>query len=172
MRSGLIGSVGRMFCLAGVVALLLPAASGCARRRKLHPQEREYSRHERKTLFRPYTRPMPEDVVMAPELRQQDFNDTRLRTLPAGVQSRFGRDFEGAEIVRVEQKPSGAGPMLYRVVYLKDGIPGETIYKADGEALGDEGTIPSVDPDEAVRMQILREHQRRQARERPTTRST
>ena len=171
MRSGLIGAVGRMFCLAGVVALLLPAAAGCARK-KLHPQEREYTKYERKTLFRPYTPPMAEEVVTAPALRQQDFNDTRLKTLPAGVHSRFGRDFEGAEILRVEQKPSGAGPMLYRVVYLKDGIPGETIYKAGGDPVGYDGSIQSVDPDEALRMQILRESQRRDAAQRPTTRST
>ena len=170
MPSGLIGAVAKAFCVAGVVALLLPAA-GCAHK-KLHPQEREYTKYERKTLFTPYTPPMPEEVVTAPTLRQQDFNDTRLRTLPAGVQSRFGRDFEGAEILRVEQKPSGAGPMLYRVVYLKDGIPGETISKAGGDPVGYDGSIHSVDPDEAVRMQILRDHQRRQAGQRPTTRST
>ena len=162
MRSGLLCTVGKTFCLAGVVALLLPAAAGCARK-KLHPQEREYSKFERRTLFRPYTPPMAQDVVMAPDLRQQDFNDTHLKTLPAGVQSRFGRDFDGAEILRVEQKPSGTGPMLYRVVYLKDGIPGETIYKAGGDPVGYDGTIQSVDPDEAFRMRMLRDHQRRNA---------
>jgi hypothetical protein len=169
MRSGLICAVGKTLCVAGVVALLLPVAAGCARK-KLHPQQREYTKYERKTLFRPYTPPMAAEVVMAPELRQQDFNDTRLRTLPAGVQSRFGRDFEGAEILRVEQKPSGAGPMLYRVVYLRDGIPGETIYKAGGDPVGYEGSIYSVDPDEAFRMQLLRDRLQRDAAGRPTTR--
>jgi hypothetical protein len=106
---------------------------------------------------------MDQDVVMAPELRQGDFNDSQLKTLPAGVQSRFGRDFDGAEILRVEQKPSGTGPMLYRVVYLKDGIPGETIYKAGGEPVGYEGNIYSIDPDEAFRMKMLRDRQRRDA---------
>ena len=171
MPSGLIGAVAKALCAAGVAALLLPAAGGCAHK-KLHPQEREYTKYERKTLFTPDTPPMPEEVVTAPTLRQQDFNDTRLRTLPVGVQARFGRDFEGAEILRVEQKPSGAGPMLYRVVYLKDGVPGETIYKAGGDPVGYDGSIYSVDPDEAYRMQILRDKQRRDAAQRPTTRST
>ena len=162
MRSGFIRSVGRSFCVAGALALVLVVAAGCARK-KLHPQEREYSKYERRTLFTPYTPPMAEDVVMAPELRQQDFNDVRLKTLPAGVQSRFGRDFEGAEILRVEQKPSGTGPMLYRVVYLKDGIPGETIYKAGGDPVGYDGSIYSVDPDEAFRMQMLRDRRAREA---------
>ena len=168
MPSGLIRAAGKVLCAAGVAALLLPAAGGCARK-KVHPQQREYTKYERRTLFTPYTPPMAADVVMAPELRQQDFNDSRLKSLPAGVQSRFGRDFEGAEILRVEQKPSGAGPMLYRVVYLKDGIPGETIYKAGGDPVGYDGSIQSVDPDEAFRMRMLRDHQRRNA-DRTTTR--
>jgi hypothetical protein len=168
MRSGLMGLAGKTFCAAGVGAFLLLAA-GCGHK-KLHPQEREYTKYERKTLFTPYTPPMDEDVVMAPELQQRDFNDVRLRSLPAGVQSRFGRDLDGAQVLRVEQVPSGVGPMLYRVVYLRDGFPGEMIYQAGGDPVHDDGSVQSVDPDEAYRMRLLRDHRRREAGERPATR--
>ena len=170
MRSGLMGVAGKTFCAAGVGAFLLFAA-GCARE-KLHPQEREYTKYERKTLFTPYTPPMDEDVVMAPDLEQREFNDVRLRSLPAGVQARFGRDLEGAQILRVEHIPSGSGPMLYRVVYLQDGVPGEMIYKAGGGPVHDYGSVQSVDPDEAYRMRLLRERRQREAGERPATRPT
>jgi hypothetical protein len=78
-------------------------------------------------------------VVFAPDVQQNTYNRMAMRSLPSQVQVSFRREHPDAAITNVEQIPTGAGLMLYRVAYMEDGAAGSATYRAGGRELNAPG---------------------------------
>lgn len=123
MRSSRLVRVALLGLCAGVV---VSGTVGCSAFRKEWPSRR---------MAREYTPAAPRPDVTAPAVEGDQFVHPRLNTLPAGVQASIVRDNPDAQIVSVEQVPSGTGPMMYRVTALQGGVPVVSNYRSTGADL-------------------------------------
>jgi hypothetical protein len=97
-------------------------------------------------------RPTPEGpVTFAPDVEQGTYTDVALDGLPAMVQVNFHRDHPDAAITAVEQVPTGAGLMLYRVAYMDDGVAGCATYRAGGREMNPPGSEYIIRRDDSGR---------------------
>lgn len=123
MRSNRLARIGIFaICLSGIVA----GSLGCSALRKQMPRHR---------MAREYTPPAPQPVVNAPTVEADAFTAPALANLPANVQAAFLRDHPTAVVTNVEHVPSGAGPILYRVSAMQDGVPTVSSYRSTGDDL-------------------------------------
>jgi hypothetical protein len=67
--------------------------------------------------------------------QQRDANLTWLERTPPEVQRSFLRTFPDAAITDVQLQPTGTGLILYKVVYINRGQPGNVVYHSDGTIL-------------------------------------
>jgi hypothetical protein len=71
--------------------------------------------------------------------QQRDANLTWLERTPPEVQQSFLRTFPEAAITDVQLQPTGTGLILYKIVYINRGQPGNVVYHSDGTILRSPG---------------------------------
>ena len=67
--------------------------------------------------------------------QQREANLARLEITPPEVQRSFLRTFADAAISDVQLQPTGTGLILYKIVYINRGQPGNVVYHSDGTIL-------------------------------------
>jgi len=125
--------LGRVFC-ASVLAAITLSSIGCGVREQW--PTRRFAREYKPTDEGP--------VVYAPDVQQSTYNRTALSGLPAHVQVSFRHEHPDAAVTHVEQVPTGAGLMLYRVAYMEDGAAGSAMYRAGGSELNPSNSGPTI----------------------------
>lgn len=121
-----VSRLARVGVLGICSATLLAGLTGCSRVREQMPARR---------LAREYPPSATRPAIEPPVAEAGAFTSSRLAGLPLGVQASFREEHPDAQVTSVATVPSGTGPLLYRITYLEDGVPGVVTYQSSGRDL-------------------------------------